>query len=96
MDGTANLCDSLYPDVILKEVEDKILSLVGDANFTVIQVVLVQQEQNGSDCGVFAAAFTTSLAYDIPPETVQFDVSKMRTHLYHSLKIGVLVMFPTL
>ena len=51
-DGTVNLYDSLYHDVILKEVEDQALSLVGDANFTGIQVVPVQQQQNGSDCRV--------------------------------------------
>ena len=89
-DGTVNLYDSLYHNIIHSEVEDKVRNLVGHANFTGIQVVPVQQQQNGSDCGVFAAAFATCLAYGIPPQTVQFDVHKMRTHLYHSLKNGVL------
>lgn len=58
------------------------------------QVVPVQQQTNSSDCGVFAATFATCLAYGIHPETMQFDVPKMRNHLYQSLKSGVLKMFP--
>ena len=94
-DGTVNLYDSLYHNIIHREVEDQVRNLVGHANFTGVQVVPVQQQQNGSDCGVFAAAFATCLAYGIPPQAVQFDVQKMRTHLYQSLKNGVLQMFPS-
>ena len=94
-DGTVNLYDSLYRNIIYSEVEDQVINLVGQANFTGIQVVPVQQQQNGSDCGVFAAAFATCLTYGIPPQTVQFDICKMRAHLYHSLKNGLLQMFPT-
>ena len=94
-DGTVNLYDSLYHNIIYSEVEDQVVNLVGQENFTGIQVVPVQQQQNGSDCGVFAAAFATCLAYGIPPQTVRFDIYKMRAHLYYSLKNGLLQMFPT-
>ena len=57
-----NLYDSLYHGIIYSEVEDQVINLVGQANFTGIQVVPVRQQQNGSDCGVFAAAFATCLA----------------------------------
>ena len=40
----------------------------------------VQQQQNGSDCRVFAAAFATCLVYGIPPQAVQFEICKMREH----------------
>lgn len=82
-------------NIILNEVQEQVLNLNGNSNFTGIQVLPVQQQSNGSDCGVFAAAFATCLAYGIHPETVQFDVPKMRNHLYQSLKSGVLKMFPT-
>ena len=95
-DGTVNLYDSLYHNIIYSEVEDQVINLVGQENFTGIQVVPVQQQKNGSDCGVFAAAFATCLAHGTLPQTVQFDVCKMRSHLYHSLKNGQLQMFPTL
>ena len=94
-DGTVNLYDSLYHGIIYSEVEDQVIHLVGQANFTGIQVIPVQQQQNGSDCGVFAAAFATCSAYGIPPQTVQFDICKMRAHVYHSLKNGLLQMLPT-
>lgn len=93
-DGTVNLYDSLYHNIILNEVQEQVLNLVGRSNFTSIQVVPVQQQTNSSDCGVFAATFATCLAYGIHPETMQFDVPKMRNHLYQSLKSGVLKMFP--
>ena len=95
-DETVNFYDSLYHNVIDSEIEDQVINLVGQDNFNGIRVVPVQQQLNGSDCGVFSAAFATCLAYGISPEMVQFDVSKMRTHLYHSLKLGTLEMFPTL
>ena len=92
-------CMTVYHNIILNEVQEQVLNLVGLSNFTGIQVVPVQQQSNGSDCGVFAAAFAaafaTCLANGIHPETVQFDVPKMRNHLYQSLKSGVLKMFPT-
>ena len=94
-DGTVNLYDSLYHNIILNEVQEQVLNLVGRSKFTGIQVVPVQQQPNGSDCGVFAAAFATCLAYGIHPETVQFVVPKMRSHLHQSLKSGVLKMFPS-
>ena len=53
--------------------------------FAGIQDVPVQQQPKVSDRGVFAVAFATYLAYGIHPETVQFDVPKMRTHLCKSL-----------
>jgi len=94
-DGTVNLYDSLYHNIIYSEVEDQVINLVGQENYTGIQVVPVQQQRNCSDCGVFAAAFATCLPYGIPPQTVQCDVCKMRAHLCHSLKNGLLQMFPT-
>ena len=58
--GTVNLCDSLYHIIILNEVQEQVLNLVGRSFFTGIQVVPVQQQPRDSDCGVFAAAFATS------------------------------------
>ena len=59
-DGTVNLFGSLYYN-ILSEEQEQLLNLVGRSYFTGIQVVPVQQQSNGSDCGVFAAAFDTCL-----------------------------------
>ena len=38
----------------------------------------VQQQTNGSDCGVFAVAFAACLVYGENPSNVTFDIPKMR------------------
>lgn len=93
-DGIVNLYDSLYHNIIQTEVEEQVVNLVGQENFTGIHIVSVQQQENGSDCGVFAAAFATSLVYGILPQSIQFDIPKMRNHLYQCLRTGKLEMFP--
>ena len=70
-DGTVNLYDSRYHNIIVNEVQKQVLILNGRSNFTGIQVFPVQKQPNGSDRGVFAVAFATYLAYGIHPETVQ-------------------------
>ena len=42
---------------IEKEVEEQVINLVGTNNYYGLQVVPVQQQNNGSDCRVFAGAF---------------------------------------
>ena len=69
--GTVNLYDSLYHNIILNEVQQQVLILVGRSNVTGIQVFPVQKQPYGTDRGVFAVAFATYLAYGIHPETVQ-------------------------
>lgn len=70
------LSTCLHHNIILNEVQEQGINLVGCSNFTGIQVVNVQQQPNGSDCGVFAAAFATCLVYGIHPETLQLDFPK--------------------
>ena len=53
-----------------------------------MHVVRIQQHKNGSDCGVFAAAFATSLVYGVPPQLLQIDVPKLGSHLCACLKQG--------
>ena len=59
-------------------------------------IVPVQQQQNGSDCGVFSIAFATCLVFGILLETVQFNVPAMHSHLLRCLKAGKIELFPTL
>ena len=40
-----------------KEVEEQVINLVGTNDYYGLQVVPVQQQNNGSDCRVFATAF---------------------------------------
>lgn len=89
-DSIVNLYGSLYQNVISKEVEDQAINLVGADSFSGLNVVPIQQQRNGSDCGVFAAAFVTALVHGVPASLLEFDTTKLRNHLCECLKAGKL------
>ena len=47
-----------------------------------------------SECGIFAIAFATALAYGENPTQYLFDWSEMRSHLTMCLERGQMTMFP--
>ena len=89
--GVVNLYDSLYHNIIEDEIEEQVKSLMGGDCFKDMTVVPVQQQNNGSDCSVFAAAFATCLVNYVPP-----DFPKMRQHLFSCLQNGAIEQFPTI
>ncbi|KAK2555743.1 hypothetical protein P5673_022310 [Acropora cervicornis] len=91
--GTVNLYDSLFHDIIANEVEEQLKDLMAN-NLTGINIVAVQQQGNGSDCGVFSIAFATCIVYGRDPGIVTFDVPQMRPHLSQCLNTGLLSPFP--
>ena len=93
--GEVKLYDSLYHDIIEEEVVEQVKYLMADSYIGLVNAP-VQQQQNGSDCGVFAIAFSTCLAYEFNPQDYTFDIPRMRPHLSQCLKNGKLTMFPTL
>ena len=55
----------------------------------------IQAEQTGStDCGLFAIAFATDLAFSNNPSTIVYDQANMRTHLQQCLEMEQLTPFP--
>ena len=60
-----------------------------------IDICQVQQQSNGTDCGVFAIAFATHIANGINPVNVKFDEMKMRQHLVQCLTDHKMKVFPT-
>ena len=93
--GFVNLYDSLFYDVILDDLEQQVRNLIGE-DFKAISVVPVQQQSNGSDCGVFAIAFATVLVYNLDKNIPEFNVYQMRTHLSTCLKNGLITPFPVI
>ena len=93
-EGQINLYDSLY-NIIATEVEEQMKSLLGGKESKII-VAPVQQQGNGSDCGVFAIAFATCLVHLVGPVTVDFDIPKTRPHLISCFKSRFLHLFPVL
>ena len=72
--GVVNLYDSLFY-VILDDLQ-QVENLVGE-DFREINVVPIQQQSNGSDCGVFAIAFATNLVYTLDSNIPQFNILQM-------------------
>ena len=93
--GIVNVYDSLFNSVINEDIEEQCKNLLG-GDFQKLSVVPVQQQNNGSDCGVFSIAYATSLVFKEAPETIQYDIAEMRTHLSRCLKTGILEPFPTI
>ena len=92
--GMVNLYDSLYHNAICPEIEEQTNNLLGGGLIS-LDFVPVQQQSNGSDCGVFFIAFATCLAFSTNPNFITFDVGRMRSHLSACLKNGRLSMFPS-
>lgn len=92
--GTVKLFDSLYHDLISQEVEDQVKDLLADS-FQKLEFAPCQQQRNGSDCGVFAIAFATSIVFGSAPQNMTFDIAKMRPHLVACLRAGVMSQFPS-
>ena len=91
------LYDSLKKKHISKDVTAQIASYAyhPGPQLTILSKS-VQQQGNGVDCGVYAIAFATSLAYGSNPEKENYDKKKIRPHLVECLKIGKLTPFPTI
>ena len=79
--GIVNLYDSLIHDIIVDEVEEQVKDLMAD-KFVGINIVPVQQQRNGSDCGVFSIAFATCIVYGLNPGIAKFDVPQNCAHIY--------------
>ena len=65
-----------------------------DSDVIEICVPPVDQQTNGTDCGVFAIAFTTALCYNMGPTSLKFNRRAIRAHLLDSLKNGYIGIFP--
>lgn len=89
-----NLFDSLSHDIIEREVKEQVESSMADSNVEITSMP-VQQQQNGSDCGIFAIAFSTCIVFYLDPRDMTFDIPRMRPHLSQCLKDGIITPFPT-
>jgi len=60
-------------------------------NFDLVDVM---HQPNADDCGIFALAMATELAYDGDPAVCKWDVETMRQHLLKCLEVGKIERFP--
>ena len=59
----------------------KITAVFCQSSELVLEIVRVQQQMNGVDCGLFAIAFATSIAFGAYPVNTVYDAKEMRPHL---------------
>ena len=77
------------------DIQKQIVSYLSSPEDIHIHVSKVQQQIGGEDCGVFAIAFATHIAFGEDPTGVVFDGSKiMRNHLVQCLENGRMTQFP--
>ena len=57
-------------------------------------MVPIQKQVGGLDCGPFAIAIATSLAFDVPPQNRQFNQQVMRQHIVDSFQKKCMTVFP--
>jgi len=58
--------------------------------------VNMQVQEGNVDCGLFAIAVATDLAYGNDPVNIIFEQKKMRNHIFENLESGLLQPFPRL
>ncbi|XP_064388500.1 uncharacterized protein LOC135336575 [Halichondria panicea] len=88
-EGVVNVYDSLY-ETIVGATREIILNIF---QASLINMVESQKQEGVVDCGLFAIANATSLAYGTNPGS--YVQSLMRQHLVNCLESGVLPMFPS-
>jgi hypothetical protein len=60
-----------------------------------VEIKKVQQQENGVDCGLYAIAFATTLAFGEDPTKVMYDPLQLRGHLISCFEDGKMRKFPT-
>ena len=89
------LYDSLYSG-IAPFTREQIGALLFNQDSNVIEICVppVDQQTNGTDCGVFVIAFATALCHNMDPTSLKFNRRAIRAHLLDSLKNGYIGIFP--
>ena len=59
------------------------------------ELVPIHRQTGGQDCGVYAIAILTALAFCHDPAKIKFNQSAMRLHLIKCLEMGAFSPFPT-
>ena len=59
-----------------------------------IMVAHCQRQKGGADCGLFAIAFTTAIAFGVDPSRLKLKQESMRAHLINCFNKNHLSLFP--
>ena len=78
--GEVKIYNSLFtfPDAEVGQIVKNIFHMIRNPSFVMMKM---QKQKGNSDCGVFATAVATSLAYGIDPADCVFQQDLIRQHL---------------
>ena len=89
------LFDSLSSGTVCSDVAKQIAAFMYCMSSEIlVEVMPVQQQNNSVDCGLFAIAFATSLAFSQNPVHITFDKRQLRQHLVRCLEDEIMTPFP--
>lgn len=84
--------DSLFNGTVSENISNQIRKIMGGREVDLI-FLSVQKQHGYSDCGVYAIAFATHLAFGMSPVDVKFTATAMRKHLLKCLEREKMVPF---
>ena len=94
--GEVKYYDSKFKSKLNESVKNQICCITQFKGKNIkIDVVPVQQQQNGFDCGFYAIASMVSLVNKEDLTSISFDEKKLWDHLYDCYKQGRLIPFPS-
>ena len=89
------LFDSMRPSKVAPILKEQLCSFIKPGVDELdIMIVDVQQQNNSYDCGLFALAYATELAFGYDPATFLWDQPSMRKHLLLCFEAGEMKRFP--
>ena len=81
-------------ELIEKQELEKLIRSILSPHYQEVSTLVVQQQRNSCDCGIFALAFAPSLVFGQNPEHLNFNVGLMRPHLCACLRNRYIETFP--
>ena len=91
--GEVNVYDTIF-DKLDYETRDIIKRMFSVKTCSKINIVPVQKQNGSKDCGVFAIAIMTSIAYSEDPRNVTYKQNSLRAHLLECFTKKSMHLFP--
>ena len=90
-DGVVQVYDSVYSTV-----DDGTRSVINNLfpPSSSLELIKVQKQIGGKECGLFSCAISTALAFRLDPETLSFNQAAMRPHLIRCIEQKEMSVFP--